>query len=1486
MDNTFYPKQVKEWILSIHRSVWISLIAFFSTISFSININAQCVVASKDLVGVNVASSGIAGNIDVSYRLRIRNPNGGLCPIVSSINIIEQLNSASNLGNAFVRVVGSPNISASGASIAPTSNPGFNGAGNPNMTNSDGFLLGGDSLVVNMVVEVNPRAVGAPGALNNNATITSGIPQSSAVTNIVTIPNCWSNCQMACNNTIHLSVNSNCEADLLADMVLEGDYATCADLGFFTVSLTYNGVPVSLPLNKSYVGKKLIVTVKNIVCGNTCWGNVLIEDKTPPLLNCKPRDTFRCNVNLNPLVFGFPVNPALVNTSVYPYIVNGIDACGTVSLTYRDSTVTYTCADTLASTVYRKWCATDAGGFTACCTDTIDIVRGTLADLTLPPHYDGQPGNNPALRCNGNWTKFPNGLPDTTSTGTGRPQGLLCGNIQFDFSDDTLRVCDGTIKILRKWLIIDWCRPNNRITYIQLIKIIDDVRPAVICPTTITINTSPNTCTGSYVLPVPENLLPGTIVDNRIPYVIETCSRWTYSVSHLPATSPTNCVPDPNQVGSTRNITKLPNGQYRVDNMPYGCNWIYYKICDDCGNCTECSFDIEVKDLTPPVAVCQQRTVVALTENGQATVSANVFDDRSHDNCEMGSFMVRRMNPGPCGSNNNFSNTITFCCSDIANNPIRVILKVTDKAGNTSECMVEVMVQDKLPPRTTCPKDTVVTCETDLSNLNVFGTATATDNCSVSIEQRIENNLSACNVGTIKRWFIATDAGGRKDSCSQLITVYDKYPFTGSDIVWPRDTNLVGCKNTTGISITGKPIYNNLDKCNQIVSNYDDLVFNYVEGVCYKILRKWTVIDWCTYDVNNPKQGNGVWYHTQVIKIVNNEKPTISSSCSNRQLCITEGCNVTAVLSASATDDCTDPSELLWTYALDRGNNNSVDLTGNGKTFAPSLVAGVHKVTWTVSDQCGNSSSCSYLITVIDCKAPTPYCNSGIVTVIMPSSKEITIWAKDFNLASSDNCTNASDLKYSFTSSLADSFKVIRCSDLRNGRVDTFNIDIYVTDLSGNQDLCHTKLIVQDNQDVCPNRNVNTVTVSGLITGVNKINYSPGVSIQFLNMDNHSMLEKSTDQVGQYAFEDLQKDQSYSIKPNLDVDPLNGVTTRDIIAIQRHILGKELINNPYYLIAADVNKSSSITSRDIADIRKLILGVTTGFPNNTSWNFVDANFQMDSNNPFAYVSNIDLANVNSNVINNNFIAVKTGDVTGEALTGNVQQGVTSRSKLVTGVELNETVVRANEKVEIALRVANDLTIEGMQFELNLNGSIGIITGVHSRTLDIQSDHYFISQHGKSLRVVWNNDSKQNIQSGTELFTIEILPLQNGIINASNLTLNNSGLNAEIYVGQDDYGMELLFRNGTQSDRADFELYQNVPNPFSGKTTVYYKVPFEQEVTLKIFDVSGKQIKQLNVNALKGLNATEIELQNENAGVLYYQLDARDFIATRKMVIIK
>jgi hypothetical protein len=79
----------------------------------------------------------------------------------------------------------------------------------------------------------------------------------------------------------------------------------------------------------------------------------------------------------------------------------------------------------------------------------------------------------------------------------------------------------------------------------------------------------------------------------------------------------------------------------------------------------------------------------------------------------------------------------------------------------------------------------------------------------------------------------------------------------------------------------------------------------------------------------------------------------------------------------------------------------------------------------------------------------------------------------------------------------------------------------------------------------------------------------------------------------------------YTVTPTMELDPLNGVNTYDLILISRHILGLEPLNTAYKLIAADANKSGTVTTFDVVELRKLILGTYTELPNNSSWRFVD-----------------------------------------------------------------------------------------------------------------------------------------------------------------------------------------------------------------------------------------------------------------------------------------
>ena len=94
-----------------------------------------------------------------------------------------------------------------------------------------------------------------------------------------------------------------------------------------------------------------------------------------------------------------------------------------------------------------------------------------------------------------------------------------------------------------------------------------------------------------------------------------------------------------------------------------------------------------------------------------------------------------------------------------------------------------------------------------------------------------------------------------------------------------------------------------------------------------------------------------------------------------------------------------------------------------------------------------------------------------------------------------------------------------------------------------------------------------------------------------------------TDDLGVYSF-DVMSGETFEIRPEKLDNVKNGVNTIDMVFIRKHILGLEIFDSPYKMIAADVNKNGFITTIDLVKIRLLILNYETEFVGNTSWRFV------------------------------------------------------------------------------------------------------------------------------------------------------------------------------------------------------------------------------------------------------------------------------------------
>ena len=91
--------------------------------------------------------------------------------------------------------------------------------------------------------------------------------------------------------------------------------------------------------------------------------------------------------------------------------------------------------------------------------------------------------------------------------------------------------------------------------------------------------------------------------------------------------------------------------------------------------------------------------------------------------------------------------------------------------------------------------------------------------------------------------------------------------------------------------------------------------------------------------------------------------------------------------------------------------------------------------------------------------------------------------------------------------------------------------------------------------------------------------------------------------------------------------------------------------------------------------------------------------------------------------------------------------------------------------------------------------------------------------------------------------------------------------------------------------AKFSLEQNFPNPFNPSTNIQYAIASKQFVSLKIFDLLGREIVAL-VNEEQPAGNYTIEFKPESSiktlvsGVYLYQLKAGEFIQARKMILLK
>jgi hypothetical protein len=1137
--------------------------------------------------------------------------------------------------------------------------------------------------------------------------------------------------------------------------------------------------------------------------------------------------------------------------------------------------------DITAERTIRYFTRDDAGLSTDFCEFRIAFEKKSLSDIVFPENFTVDCDDAPLTR---------DGELDLVPSNTGQP--MLDGNvitiddnlcrIDVTFSDDTFNLCGiNTIRILRRWTALDWCLGQFSQSF-QTIIVEDNTAPIVSCPIDDMEFLSGSDCTATVTFR-PLDPTDRTGVD-----FIDECSDVTVVVEFLRGDER-----DPNDINQPFNpATSLGNNVWRADGLQSGRNWIRYEFTDACGLVSECRFEILVVDDNAPVPVCDQFTAISLDDSGWGRLFPLSIDDGSFDQCGGPVDLEIRRSNSTCsgeGSDTRFGEFVSFCCEE-AGDTIMVMLRVTDEGGRSNTCEVSVVVQDKSDFSITCPS--LLNIDLDCSEINNIGTdrfgmAMISDDCGageISFSDN-ENFDDVCGQGTVVRTFTLTlnNNAQQLPQCTQTFTFASDVVLTQNSFVFPSDRDDATCSNFT-TDLGDAPTFNGVPVteaafCGDLTYSFSDLVFEQSEGYCVKVIRTWTVIDLCTHDPSvNPDEG--IFTDTQIIRVSDNSGPELSGCPEDITIEIDNSTCLGTVSfdGPTAVDLCLDEDIDAddITYVITGPNNFS----RSGDSNIPSTAVGIgtFNVVWTAEGICGNSSSCTHQFVVTDTKAPTPYCLSGATTVLVESNTggdpSVQIWADDFDLGSADNC---GDVIISFSSNVNDNNLVLDC-----GNIGMNTIEVWVTDESGNQDFCVTTLIVQANDDICDGVDTNTGSrpvISGSV-GTEFSGHVEGVEVVLQNMVRNTVEFAETNDQGEFAFPENEMATDYRVFVNSSDDYLNGVSTIDLLNIQRHILGSQRLDSPYKVVAADVDNSQTITAIDLIELRKLILGIYDELPNNDSWRYVyeNQNF-IDPNSPWPLQENIDIYDMSGDLVDNNFIAVKIGDVNGSVTLELDSPEVDTRNANV--AELNSDILEISEGVYLVPFYLNDVrNIQGLQ--LNLTSSIDIkILEIESGKLKLNSTNYNLLDNG--IKLLWHDSQMLTVGEDEALFYLTVSSPK-GFINEDILQIASQGMSSEIYIENDEV-LNLKIKSSTESK--ENRLYQNTPNPFTSGTVINFDIYKAMNVQLVIYDVHGRVVKTIDASYDKGSNFIEILPQDLNGtGIYYYHLSADSFTDSRKMIFIQ
>lgn len=771
------------------------------------------------------------------------------------------------------------------------------------------------------------------------------------------ILNVSGNDSIACIALVNVTLDDNCEANLIVDQFLLGiNYE-----GYYVLNVfDSDGNDLGTTVNFNHINQTLVYTITSLCTGNMCWGNVFIEDKTPPVMDCHcdgpdaqndPACNFAC----------FEFDQAKHN----PFFERPdmIDACGPITTTFED---VISPADCGTSTITRTWLATDESGNSSTCVQNFYFNQLLTTDIQAPAQNVILPchsGTSPEVVASQYGAiSYPHVFDNSGVAVPITPSNDVC-QILTTYDDSQTFVCnencEESVLIIRNWTVLDWCNLEV-LNFAQHIKTRDQEAPTVTeWHGETLVSTNNENCAYSGKLP--------------IPFLHDNCSQELDYYIQAPL--------------GIELLDSEGGEAWEVVLLPLGVHTFEYVVFDCCGNENKYTLDIEVVDLTPPVPIITQQILVDVSgvgDVGVAKLFAKDLDLGSHDDCTDVRLEIRREFPSCDYSGNTTYNAdghandgstdpnhtlfdsdngefVKFCCADVIQATydidsdgildtgyVKVWIRVWDDADgdndfglatnedqdNYNESWAYVKVENKSLPQMICLADVSINCDSDYS-IETLGEPKVSNLCGeAEVELINETENLHCGVGNIIRtWQVV---GFPQIQCTQKITIENPFPnFDGDDInrlQWPRHydgspgqlpalTPETNCEQTLEEPIIVQNI------CDRVVVSLVsiDTFLNDGES-CQKVLRHWEVIDWCQYEANNtPEQG--VWRFTQVIKLIDTNRPVLEA-CEIEMFEVDQMCEFGEIILANAATDmggCAGDAWLKWQVFVDTWGDGNYD---------------------------------------------------------------------------------------------------------------------------------------------------------------------------------------------------------------------------------------------------------------------------------------------------------------------------------------------------------------------------------------------------------------------------------------------------------------------------------------------------------------------------------------------------------------------------------